>query len=89
MPRPRSASLLQDLPQIQPAPGGRRREYWIQANTVNWEITPLKRDEWHNRKLPKRYSYRAYCYQEMTAGSPRPSTCCRCPGRRCSPRSAT
>ena len=39
---------------VQPAPGGRRREYWIQANTVHWEITPHKRDEWHNVKLPKR-----------------------------------
>jgi FtsP/CotA-like multicopper oxidase with cupredoxin domain len=78
--RPRSASLLQDVPQIQPAPGGRRREHWIQANTVRWEITPHKRDEWHNRKLPKRYTYRAYCYQEMTPGFAAPKHVLQIPG---------
>jgi manganese oxidase len=80
VPRPRSASLLQDVPQLQPAPGGRRREYWIQANTVRWEITPHKRDEWHNLKLPKRYSYRAYCYQEMTEGFAEPKHVLQIPG---------
>jgi FtsP/CotA-like multicopper oxidase with cupredoxin domain len=80
VPRPRSASLLQNVPQIQPAPGGRRREYWIQAKTVHWEITPLKRDEWHNVKLPKRYAYRAYCYQEMTPGFAEPKHVLQMPG---------
>ena len=43
--RPRGA-VAQDVPQIQPAPGGQRREYWIQAETVKWQITPLRKDEW-------------------------------------------
>jgi hypothetical protein len=66
--RPRRFAAAEDVPQIQPQPGGIRREYWIQAETRNWEITPFKRDEWHNRKLSSRNSYRAFMYREMTAG---------------------
>ncbi len=39
--RPRAAAA-QAVPQIQPAPGGIRREYWIQAETVRWAITPTR-----------------------------------------------
>ena len=65
--RPR-ASAAQAVPQIQPAPGGIRREYWIQAETVQWEITPARRDEWHNRKLSSHNAYTAYVYRAMTPG---------------------
>jgi FtsP/CotA-like multicopper oxidase with cupredoxin domain len=65
--RPRAAAA-QNVPQIQPAPGGVRREYWIQAETVSWPIVPTHRDEWHNRKVPGRQRYRAYVYREMTEG---------------------
>ena len=65
--RPRAA-LAQDVPQIQPQPGGVRREYWIQAETRRWEIVPTRRDEWHNRRIPGRNTYRAYMYREMTPG---------------------
>ena len=47
---------------------------------MRWEITPLKRDEWHNRPLPKRYTYRAYTYQEMTAGFAAPKHAPNIPG---------
>jgi FtsP/CotA-like multicopper oxidase with cupredoxin domain len=67
VPRP-SAAVAQNVPQIQPQPGGVRREYWIQAETRDWEIVPTRRDEWHNRKIPGRNHYRAYMYREMTAG---------------------
>ena len=70
--RPRAA-IAQDVPQIQPAPGGVRREYWIQAETVRWDITPIKRDEWHNRKLSSRNGYRAYVYRQMTPGFAAPA----------------
>jgi FtsP/CotA-like multicopper oxidase with cupredoxin domain len=66
--RPPRAAAAQAVPQIQPAPGGRRREYWIQAETVHWPIVPTHRDEWHNRKVPGRQRYRAYVYREMTEG---------------------
>jgi FtsP/CotA-like multicopper oxidase with cupredoxin domain len=65
--KPRAA-IAQDVPQIQPAPGGRRREYWIQAETVKWQITPLRKDEWHNHPIPSRNSYTAYVYRQMTPG---------------------
>ena len=48
--RPRAAAA-ETVPQIQPAPGGTRREYWIQAETVRWAITPSRRDDWHGRRL--------------------------------------
>ena len=42
------------MPQLQPSPGGVRREYWVQAETVRWRITPSGRDEWHNRPIAGR-----------------------------------
>ena len=65
--RPRGA-IAQDVPQIQPQPGGVRREYWIQAETRRWEIVPTRRDEWHNRRIPGRNTYLAYMYRLMTPG---------------------
>jgi FtsP/CotA-like multicopper oxidase with cupredoxin domain len=65
--RPRAAAA-QDVPQIQPAPGGSRIEYWIQAETVRWPIVPTRRDEWHNRRIPGRMTYLAYVYRLMTPG---------------------
>src|SRR5215204_254597 len=49
--RPR-ARAADSVPQLQPAPGGTRREYWVQAETTRWAITPTRRDDWHNRSLP-------------------------------------
>src|SRR3954470_10995274 len=65
--RPRAA-VAQDVPQIQPAPGGTRREYWIQAETVRWAITPLEQDEWHGRATGGRNVFTAFVYREMTPG---------------------
>src|SRR3954467_8263540 len=62
------ATAAQDVPQLQPAPGGVRREYWVQAETVRWAITPARRDEWHNRPLSSRNVFRAYGYRLMTPG---------------------
>ncbi|HET6550701.1 MAG TPA: multicopper oxidase domain-containing protein [Solirubrobacter sp.] len=65
--RPRAAAA-QAIPQIQPAPGGIRREYWIQAETARWAITPKRRDEWHNRRISGRNVFLAYVYRPMTPG---------------------
>ena len=65
--RPR-AKAAQAVPQLQPAPGGTRREYWIQAETARWAITPSRRDDWHNRPLPGRNAYTAFVYRLMTPG---------------------
>src|SRR5918998_2570697 len=65
--RPRAA-VAQAVPQLQPAPGGVRREFWIQAETVRWNITPNGRDEWHNRRISGRNVFTAYVYRLMTPG---------------------
>jgi FtsP/CotA-like multicopper oxidase with cupredoxin domain len=62
------AVAAQAIPQIQPAPGGVRREYWVQAETVRWAITPKRKDEWHNRPVGGRNSFTAYVYRPMTPG---------------------
>src|SRR3954470_2700026 len=77
--RPRAA-IAQDVPQIQPAPGGRRREYWIQAETVRWEITPKRRDEWHGQRFSTRNTYTAYVYRQMTPGFAAPAGGVNIPG---------
>jgi FtsP/CotA-like multicopper oxidase with cupredoxin domain len=64
----RPARASQSVPQIQPQPGGVRREYWIQAETVRWPITPARRDEWHTRKIRSHNFYLAYAYRLMTPG---------------------
>jgi len=76
------ADGLRDLkfPTPQPAPGGRVREYWIQARSVMWDIVPKKRDEWHDKPVRGRTRFRALCYQEMTAGFASPITPPRMPG---------
>jgi FtsP/CotA-like multicopper oxidase with cupredoxin domain len=66
--RPRAVAAQDDIPQLQPAPGGARREYWVQAETVTWDVVPTKHDDWHNRKITGRTRYRAYVYFEMTPG---------------------
>jgi FtsP/CotA-like multicopper oxidase with cupredoxin domain len=68
--RPRGATAaFQDVPQIQPAAGGVRKEYWIQAETARLAITPGRRDEWHNRAVEGgRNEFTAYVYREMTTG---------------------
>ena len=65
---PAAARTAQELPRPEPAPGGVRREYWVQARSTGWNIVPTGRDDWHGRKIPGKTSFRAYVYQEMTAG---------------------
>jgi len=77
--RPRGA-IAQAVPQIQPAPGGVRREYWIQAETRRWNITPKGRDEWHNRRIAGRNVFTAYVYREMTPGFAGPAGPAKMPG---------
>ena len=69
--RPKAA-LAQEVPQIQPAPGGRRIEYWVQAQTVKWSIVPTHRDEWHNRRINGKVTFRAYVYFLMSPGFAEP-----------------
>jgi manganese oxidase len=53
-----------------PQPGGVAREHWIEARDVLWDIVPTRprRDQWHGRAVAGPSVYRAFVYQEMTAG---------------------
>jgi FtsP/CotA-like multicopper oxidase with cupredoxin domain len=65
-----------------PQPGGQRREYWIGARTVSWDVAPTGRDQWMKRRLPRkrRRTVRAFVYQEWSAGFARPIRPARIPG---------
>jgi hypothetical protein len=45
------------FPPPQPAPGGKVREHWIEARSIEWDIVPKRRDEWHDERVsgPTRY----------------------------------
>ena len=54
----------------QPQPGGSQREYWIEARDTLWDIVPSRprRDLWHGTALPGPTVFRAFVYQQMSAG---------------------
>ncbi|MEA2400926.1 MAG: hypothetical protein QOK00_1329 [Thermoleophilaceae bacterium] len=87
LPRP-AAAVRRDpidraqFPTPEPQPGGRRREYWIGARTVSWDIVPAGRDEWMKRRPPSRSrrTIRAYVYQQWSAGFAKPIGRPRMPG---------
>ena len=56
------------FPTPEPQPGGQRREYWIGARAVRWNVVPTGRDEWMDHKIPRRRTFTAYVYQRYTAG---------------------
>lgn len=56
------------FPAPEPAAGGTRREYWIQAATRTWDIIPTGRDDWHDRRISGPRRFRAFAYQPMSPG---------------------
>ncbi|MCW3048032.1 MAG: hypothetical protein JWO74_2316 [Solirubrobacterales bacterium] len=66
----------------QPQLGGTAREYWIQARSVLWDIVPSRprRDEWHGKALAGPSVFRAFVFQEMTAGFAAPKGPAQMPG---------
>jgi hypothetical protein len=70
------------FPTPQPQPGGRAREYWIEARDVVWDIVPSRprRDQWHGRAVAGPSVYRAFVYQQMTEGFAAPLAPPRIPG---------
>jgi len=76
LPRPAGARTdpidRAQFPTPEPQPGGRRREYWIGARTVRWNIAPAGRDEWMQRRLPGPRTIRAFVYQAFSAGFAHP-----------------
>jgi FtsP/CotA-like multicopper oxidase with cupredoxin domain len=71
--RPDGARQLTAFPAIQPQPGGRRVEYWLQAETVRWDVVPTGRDGWHDRRIPGKSTFRAQVYRLMTPGFAAPA----------------
>jgi FtsP/CotA-like multicopper oxidase with cupredoxin domain len=45
-----------------------RREYWIKAEEVKWDIVPRGRDEMMGKKVPGKTKFTAYAYREYSAG---------------------
>jgi hypothetical protein len=82
--RPLSARAAQaaggPFPSPEPAPGGKVREYWIQATSARWDVAPTGRDEWHDRAIRGPRRFRAFVYQLMTPGFDRPAGGARIPG---------
>jgi FtsP/CotA-like multicopper oxidase with cupredoxin domain len=70
----------QQFPSPQPAPGGRVREYWIQARSIMWDIAPKKVDEWMKERIGGRTKFRGFVYQLMTTGFTNPLGPARMPG---------
>jgi hypothetical protein len=70
VPGPRFVARQADFPVAQPAPGGVEREYWVQAETVAWDVAPTGKDDWHGHRLPgpRKRTFRAFVYREMTPG---------------------
>ena len=68
--RPPGAVPQDDLtfPTPQPQPGGRKREYWIQARTRTWDVAPTGRDDWHGQPITGKRKFRALVYQQMLPG---------------------
>lgn len=61
------------FPTPAPAPGGRVRRYWIQAETVRWSIAPhVARDEWMNMPIRGRKTFPAFVYRRYSEGFARP-----------------
>jgi manganese oxidase len=70
VPRPPGAAPQDALtfPTPEPQPGGRKREYWIQARTRGWDVAPTGRDDWHGRPITGKRNFRALVYQLMKPG---------------------
>ncbi len=65
-----------------PQPGCDVIEYWIQATAALWDVIPSRprRDQWHGMNLPGPSVFRAFVYQEMTAGFAEPKGPAAIPG---------
>jgi FtsP/CotA-like multicopper oxidase with cupredoxin domain len=62
-------------PTPQPQPGGRAREYWIEARSLMWDWAPSGRDEWMGAPVPKKKRkrlFRAFVYQLFSPGFAQP-----------------
>ena len=61
---------------------GVRREYWIRAEEVRWNIVPTGRDEMMAERVKGRTTFRAYAYRRYTPGFAKPMGPATIPGPR-------
>ena len=67
--RPPSVPTARRLPRrSSPGPTGARREYWIQAEQVKWNIVPSGRDAMMDKKVKGQTKFSAYAYRPYSAG---------------------
>jgi FtsP/CotA-like multicopper oxidase with cupredoxin domain len=67
---PGAKAAANEFPTPVPQPGGKLREYWVQARPRTWNIAPeTKTDEWMKKRITgRRSAFRGLVYQRMTAG---------------------
>src|SRR3954465_14848487 len=72
--KPPSAQAAGAGPQdaAQPQPGGVKREYWIAARSLKWNIVPTGQDEWMRMKISGPRTFRAFISQRYSAGFAEP-----------------
>jgi manganese oxidase len=69
VPRPQGTKAhASAFPAIAPAPGGQRREFWIQAESHRWNVIPTGKDDWEGMRVPRPHRFPAMIYREMTPG---------------------
>jgi manganese oxidase len=61
-------SPAQASPTLVSARSGARREYWIQAEPVRWNIVPTGRDGMMDKKVKGKTKFTAYAYRAYTPG---------------------
>lgn len=64
----REAIDTAQFPTPEPQPGGQKREYWIAARSVTWDVAPKGRDEWMNHRWRGKRRFRALVYQLHNEG---------------------
>jgi len=64
----------------QPQPGGVKREYWIAARSLKWDVAPTGQDEWMRTKIRGPRTFRALVYQRYSTGFGEPIGAAGMPG---------
>jgi FtsP/CotA-like multicopper oxidase with cupredoxin domain len=64
----------------EPQPGGVVREYWVEADTTPWNITPHRHDDWMDMPLTGKARFTAFTFREWTTGFASPKGPASMPG---------
>ncbi len=67
-PKVKAAEGSSTLVSSKQAPGGQRREYWIRAERVRWNIVPNGRDAMMDKKIKGKTKFVAYAYRAYSPG---------------------